>query len=87
MANDHGWMVTMNGIQTELNIDELELDNIKSKRIWMLEVLLFTRRSIIRMFPLSEDSFTFANISLFPHFYYMQQNCKQIYSMHWEKQR
>ena len=27
MANDHGWVVTINGIQTELNIDEKELDS------------------------------------------------------------
>ena len=27
MANDHGWMVTINGIQTLLNIDEKELDS------------------------------------------------------------
>ena len=26
MVNDHGWMVTINVIQTYLNIDELELD-------------------------------------------------------------
>ena len=31
MANDHGWMVTINGIQTLLNIDEKELESQTSK--------------------------------------------------------
>ena len=31
MANDHGWMVTINGIQTQLNIDEQELGSCTLK--------------------------------------------------------
>ena len=27
MANDHGWMVTIYGIQTQLNIDQQEFES------------------------------------------------------------